>query len=89
MEEIVIKDSDGLQSFDITIKHGDCLLINQGVDTVCVDKINARQLADAIYKLLGIDIERKAFEAGREQYNDGEFDQFTHDSFDDYKNRGK
>lgn len=103
MEEIVIKDFEGMEHFDIHIRYNPLddkfLNISSGLSNIIVvSKPEARQLADAIYKLLGIsidEIKRQAFEAGRKDdgtdYDLGSMTGFhyKYDSFDDYQNREK
>ncbi len=96
MEEIVIKDQAGRQQFDILVSKDPqseerLITIEDYDNIISADPVEARQLADAIYKLLGIsidEIKRQAFEAGR----DGTIEApcgYEYPSFDDYQNRGK
>lgn len=97
MEEIVIKDFEGMEHFDIHIRYNPLdekfLNISSGLSNIIVaSKPEARQLADAIYKLLGIsitDLQRQAFEAGREKMGGVHHLTNKYDSFDDYQNREK
>lgn len=71
MQEIVIKDEKGNQS-DISLSKPDAgstvIKILQDEHYITGTDFEARQLADGIYKMLGIsidDLQRQAFEAGR------------------------
>lgn len=91
MEEIVIKDSAQYDAYyDLSMKPNDEGLITLATmgQSIVIGAEQARQLADAIYKLLGIDIEREAFEAGREGTNEAPCG-YEYPSFTDYQNRDK
>jgi hypothetical protein len=66
MNEIVIKDDEGMDSYDIKVKAKDGYVsIVQSYDITTLSNSEALQLADAIYKLLNEPTREQCFEAGK------------------------